>query len=241
MSRLLRFEFRRLVRSKSFYICTALFLAMNLYTIHLAHSWGYYLASGLESAFSIVCSSEFLLFFAVFAALFTCDDYSGGTIRNILARGFSRTQVYLAKLIVLLCAALVMTVVCGVIIFIAASTAGEAGLDYFDSDTAMLLCARLLLLFAMTAFYYALSTAIGKTGVSIAACLLLDTVVALLLGIAILVFDLRDLSIADYWITTVITDASYASHAETSYFTAALCYFFGSTALGYLSILKREF
>ena len=40
MSKLLRFEFHKLFRQKSFYICTALLLVINLYTIIYAYDNG---------------------------------------------------------------------------------------------------------------------------------------------------------------------------------------------------------
>lgn len=241
MGKLIRFEFHKLFRMKSLYITTAIFLALNIYSLYLMYDYGYGETTGLNAALGILCSGDFLMLFGIFAALYTCDDYAGGTIRNILSRGYTRTQVYFSKLIVLIVTALVITVISALVIGLYASNCWEAGLDAFDGDTALLIGALLCLTVAMTAVYYAISTALGKTGLSVAACLLLDTVVILAIGIAVLVFDLQDLSISDYWIRNIINTVCCDIDEAPTAFIGAGCYFVGSVALGYLSVFKREF
>lgn len=241
MRKLIRFEFHKLIRMKSLYIITAIFLALNIYTYYLMYDYGFGETTGLCAALDVICSTDFLMLFGIFAALYTCDDYSGTTIRNILARGYTRTQIYFSKLIVLIVAALMMTVVSTLVIGIYAGSCWEAGLDAFDGDTALLIAALLCLLVAITALYYAVCTAIGKTGLSVAACLLLDTVVTLAIGVVILVFELEDMSALEYWITNIISNVSFGAEVTSTEFISAGCYFAGSVFLGYLSVFRREF
>lgn len=241
MGKLIRFEFHKLFRMKSLYIITAIFIALNIYSLYLMYDYSYGETTGLYAALDIVCSGDFLMLFGIFAALYTCDDYAGGTIRNILSRGYTRTQVYFSKLIVLTVTALVITVISALVIGLYASNCWKAGLDAFDGDTALLIVAFFCLIVAMTAVYYAISTALGKTGLSVAACLLLDTVVMLAVGIVVLVFELEDLSISEYWISNIISTVRYDIGESATPFIGAGCYFVGSVALGYLSVFKREF
>lgn len=242
MSKLLRFEFHKLFRQKSFYICTALLLAINLYTIIYA-----YLndgrGTGLICMATAVCSTDFTMLFGIFTALFTCDDYANGTVRNILSRGFTRTQVYFSKLITVIVAAVIAVLLVWAATFTAGTLCWRDGLGDFNSTVLSTLEAQLLLTVAAAALFYAISSVIAKTGASVAVCLLIDLIAALGIGIYSMLFE-PDLSIAEYWISNLRGSCCglFCDYETLSTsFIAALCYFFGSTALGYLAVCKREY
>lgn len=241
MGKLIRFEFHKLFRMKSFYIITGLFIALNLYSVYLTNDYAFFRTTSLDNALMMMCSSDFLMLFGIFAALFTCDDYSGTTIRNILSRGFTRTQVYISKFIVLIVAELVMMLLSVLIVFLYSSSLWETGLSDFDGDMLLKVTEILLLLIAFAAVYYAISTAIGKTGLSVAVCLLLDVVVTLVIGVVVLVLDLEDMSILEYWVSTILGNVYYGDIETSTALIGAGGYLAGSFILGYISIFKREF
>ena len=144
MSKLLRFEFHKLFRQKSFYICTALLLVINLYTISYAYDNGGR-STGLICMSAAVCSTDFTMLFGIFTALFTCDDYANGTIRNILSRGFTRTQVYFAQLITVIVAAVIAVLLVWAATFTAGTLCWRDGLNDFNSTVLSTLEAQLLL------------------------------------------------------------------------------------------------
>ncbi len=242
MLKLLRFEFHKLFRQKSFYICAALLLAINLYTIIYA-CYDNCRSTGLICMSAAVCSTDFSMLFGIFTALFTCDDYANGTIRNLLSRGFTRTQVYFAKLITVIVADVIAVLLVWAVTFAAGTLCWNDGLSDFNSTVLSILEAQLLLTVAAAALFYAISSVIAKTGASVAVCLLVDLIVALGIGFYSMIFE-PDFNIAKYWISNLLgTCCGLYCDFETlrTSFIAALCYFFGSTALGYLAVCKREY
>lgn len=106
MKNLLKFEFHKLFKQKSFYICTIIMLVLSFFSILLNKS----LANNPElnmampmvmsSLLTAVNSSNFTMICGIFIALFVCTDYDQQTIKNVYSRGFSRSKVYFAKYIV---------------------------------------------------------------------------------------------------------------------------------------------
>ena len=115
MRNILKFEFHKLFRQKSFYICSAIMVVFSVLGIMITKS----LAennpelitgnlSGLSALLSAITSANFVMISGIFIALFVCTDHDNQTIKNIYSRGFSKTKVYISKLIVCLCAVIVM-------------------------------------------------------------------------------------------------------------------------------------
>lgn len=131
MSRLLKFEFRKLFRQKSFYICGIILLGLILLTtftmnLLLEMSQSMIEADGVsvtvmgdESTFTglymlatALSNSNFSIVFAVFVSLFVCSDHTNDTLKNVIAKGYGRVPIYASKYIVSLVAATVYTVFC---------------------------------------------------------------------------------------------------------------------------------
>ena len=113
LGRLLRFELRKLTHRKTLYIASAItfIAAFSLVSAtvenHLYEEMDFMVSSltfgqMLASAMSSV-SSVFLG--AIVVGLVFCDDYSGGTIKLIVSRGYSKVAIYTAKAVnILICA-----------------------------------------------------------------------------------------------------------------------------------------
>ncbi|MBD5111655.1 MAG: ABC transporter permease subunit [Ruminococcaceae bacterium] len=107
MAKLLQSNFARLWKSKSFWVCAVLTLALAvLNSVELVPddtSWMY--ATG---KMMVDGGSNSMIFAAIFAALYLGTDYACGTIRNKLAVGHSRANVYFASLITVTSGALLI-------------------------------------------------------------------------------------------------------------------------------------
>lgn len=108
MRKLLQFEFRKLRQQKSFYICCFLLIVFVLLSallnkIILEHSADPIQApTGTDGITSALASGNITLIIGIFTALFVCEDFTDGIIKNIYAKGYSRNKVYFSKLIVVL-------------------------------------------------------------------------------------------------------------------------------------------
>ena len=107
MAKLLQSNFARMWKSKSFWVCAVLTLALAvLNSIELVPddtSWMYATCKMIVNG-----GSNSTIFAAIFAALYLGTDYACGTIRNKLAVGHSRANVYLASLITVTSGALLI-------------------------------------------------------------------------------------------------------------------------------------
>lgn len=119
MINLLKIDFYKMFKAKSFYIIAAIFVALSTLTV-VATSWLYaslykefqanpdidMLSLGIDSssipgAFSIITANinSILIFAAIFLVLFVCSEFSCGTIKNIASKGYAREKIYLSKFI----------------------------------------------------------------------------------------------------------------------------------------------
>ena len=99
MAKLLQSNFARLWKSKPFWVCAVLTLALavlNSIEINPPDDTSWMYATG---KMMVDGGSNSTIFAAIFAALYLGTDYACGTIRNKLAVGHSRANVYLASLI----------------------------------------------------------------------------------------------------------------------------------------------
>ncbi len=148
MKRLLCFEFRRLWKSKLFYLGI---LAVALEVLYALINNLYY-----KSLWNLQLTGTNLLFMgtlvlpivmAVFIAFFVSVDHGDKTVRNKVIAGHSRVYIYLAKLITCAVAALLMYVVgSGVVIAV-----GGPLLGGFSDITASLILQMLCSLLSVVA------------------------------------------------------------------------------------------
>ena len=214
MKNLLKFEFHKLFRQKSFYICTAIMFAfsflaalileflvsnspvdMSELIIKPASCWANLLTT--------IDNSNFILISSIFIAIFVCEDFSSGTIKNIYARGFSKTQVFISKLIVVVVAALIMfglnllfSLLVGLIFY---------GANSFDVKCIWILLSQIPLVLANTTLAFAISIVSKKIGPAIAISILGVMIISLLFTMVDAVLAIENFNISELWIEGMMT------------------------------------
>lgn len=106
MRALLKFDFRRLFKSKTFWlvlIFTIFSTVMDVVTIGDADIK--YLDEIIGDQFSF-----FIFIIGIFVPIFALGDFKGGMIRNKLSQGYSRTEVFISNLIVTVFASIIFAV-----------------------------------------------------------------------------------------------------------------------------------
>lgn len=243
MINLLKFEFHKLFRQKSFYICTAVMVAMSFIGILISKvlaedatqiSGAYFLLGAISNAdFTIICG--------IFIALFTCTDYSWQTIKNVYSRGYSRSFVYFAKFIVCIAATCAMFVVTILFNYAAGSIFFHGTAE--SGNYAGLLAGQLLFCIAYTSFVFAVSLSTKKSGLSIAIAILGPLVVELLLTFADSLIKSKTFKIADYWFNSFAYDLTDLAISGTRLWVCiALSIAYGAAfiAAGYLINRKQD-
>ena len=250
MFKLLNFEFRKLIRQKSFYICIAAMLALlvgSAYTTELMTAKSGVedpSLSGISYLMEAISGSALSAVLAVFIPLFICEDYASGTIRNIITRGFSRLEIFVAKLIAVLAATVLMTAVCLAAAYLVGTAFWGAGEPSLGSEQIKILLCQLSVIAAYATLFFAVSSMIQKVGGSIAICLILPMAAVILLSLADAALAEREIELSGYWIENLGRSlASVEAEAEDikKALIGAGCYFAASIAFSWLVIMKREY
>ena len=216
MRNLLKLEFRKLIRQKSFYICTGImaalvFLAAVLSNVLLKLVPTEYLeeigCSGIHSMISAAGNSSYTLIICIFASLFICDDYSQQTIKIIYARGYAKKSVYFAKLLSLWTAATVMYATVLLVGFLFGTVffgVGEVGNFKFLA----LIGVQYIILLSCVSLYFTIASLFRKKGAAISICIVGPIVLNIMLSIADAFREAENFLLTDYWVETLLTDAS---------------------------------
>lgn len=235
MGKLLRLEFRRLSRQTSFYVCTVgviLLLILMLATLY-ADFLSVLDSQGAADVLLVSTDlSAFYTFMCVFVIVFVCDDYSQQTIRNIFARGYTRGQVYFAKLISTVTAVTIMYVLMlSAAFFMSLRALGNGPVEW--GMFFAVLGTQFVMILAYVSLYYCLAAVTTRTGLSICLAFLLPSLIQLLLG--------QELS--QYWLDGLHESLSYLQMDSRDLLLClglSLFYIAAFTTVGYFSTRKKD-
>ncbi len=229
MNRLFKFEFRKLFRQKSFYICGGVLVGLILlsaFTMNLLLSFSQDAAvsadgitvamtaedsvfSGLYMLTSALSGSDFSIVLAVFIALFVCSDHNNGTLKNIIAKGYGRSAIYASKYIVSLIASTILTCVCWLTGFLSGTAFWGVG-SLPEEGTALgflgILLLQLLASFAYTSLFFMISALLKRTGGSIAVGIIAPLVVVMIVSMIDAFINSESFSLSEYWLDSCYTE-----------------------------------
>lgn len=227
MKKLLQFELHKLKKQKSLYICSALvlagFLLSVLATFALMKLMGDLFEeeavspTAVETMLSAVSMSDFTLITGIFIALYVCGDYSQKTIKNIYSRGFSRTNVFMSKLIVCIAYIIIMFIITE--LFALAVGSALYGFKAQGKNIGWLMLGQLFVCIAYACFAFSASNTVKKTGVALAIVILIPMGVTLVLTLVDVliklglkdIVDVGDFSLSDYWLDGLLLSDTAAS------------------------------
>lgn len=250
MGKLLKFEFRKLFKSKAFYICAVIPIVLVIFSgisasqFYIDPETGkciYELDEFLRYTFN---SNMIVMISGIFTAIFLCEDDVSGTIKNIYAKGYSRESVFFSKYIVSLVALLIMLSSELLVAFL-------YGASHFEMSSNNDLFVRLLGQIVVLISYHALFTAISmwlkKTGGAVALNILGPSLVGLILGTVDIILKLKDklngFLFSNYWISTFFADfvsATLTTKVMVTAFVGSCIYIAVGIVLGFLASKKNE-
>lgn len=253
MSRLIRFNFRKLCRQKSFYLCLGITLGMLaltglMYKIIFDSTDGIDMGALMSiPAFNSVTfglmgmdNSSFITIMGVVIALMVCDDYEQHTVKIIFARGYSRLSYYFSKLITAFAAITVAFAV------VEPASFGIGALFFGTGDSDLgkafaLVAIQYVAVLANAAFIFMLSCVFRKTGLSIAAALVAPTVITLVLQLADAFVQWEDFKFADFWMSSCFATLSNLS-VETGkmMFCLGLCAAYAAIFVAVGALISRK-
>ena len=204
MGKLLQFEFRKLSKQKSFYICSFLLLVFVVVSALLSKIIFENSTETMQAPIVIdmvksALSGGNAVLIGIFTALFVCEDFTDGTIKNIYAKGYSRTKVYFSKFIFVLFFAVISCAICWLGGAVAGSLFFEAGVAIDGTFIATLL-AQLMTILGYTCLFFAISMVFRKTGGAIAGCIVAPMLVSLVFNTADSLLNSENITLGKYWL-----------------------------------------
>ncbi|MBO4219856.1 MAG: ABC transporter permease [Clostridia bacterium] len=213
MKKLICFEFRKLFRSKYFYIITAVSVLFVLLSGLTSKAISDAIIENGEtvqpySAYLFTKSAlggTYTLFVAIFVALFATEDSTSGTLKNIYAKGYTRNQVYFSKYLVSLISVLVISAV--TVLFAYSYSYSIWGNDLKPTDHVFLIfVGQFLGIAAYHAIFFAISTTFGKVGSAIALNIIGPMAVALVLGLGDAFIKSENTKLTSFWVDSLFSN-----------------------------------
>jgi len=255
MSNLLKTDFYRLFRSKSFYICGFIAFALfdlGLILIYLLSNMAAVngaeisvAKSGIEFGLNAFPDMDSQIILSIIIGIFITSEFSHGTMKNVVSKGFSRIQIYFSKLITMIAATYMIILVTFLTGTIGASIiTGKIG-DFSSNSIAKYartIGIELLLYAALTALLVAVGMLIRNLGGVIAI-----NIVGIIIFIPIILNILQAISndkikFMDFTLMSnmslYVVNAEPAAYLRT--FIVALAYFAVPTALGVFAFVKAD-
>ena len=256
MKDLMKFEFRKLKTQKSFYIILIIMVAMVLITTatyklvenlsneieEMGNAVGQTIRfSGEGFWLGFASASNFGLLTAIFVAINVTYDYDNQIVKNIFARGYSRTDFFFAKFVYLI-------VTTSIMFFAAVAVSGVTNAIFFGINgdigkIVLLLDVQYLVCMASVVMCFAISAIIKRLGGSIAACIIIPIAVSLVLGLVDVIINVEAFDISDYWLssfTDKLADIEIATKDIIIRAVLSVAYGVGFAALGWFFTDKAE-
>lgn len=248
MNNLVKFELRNILKQKSFIICLIIssalviigILASNFLNKMAAQAGAPDLLLGVNAFDSLIgylSGGNITLLLAIVIAIYFGSSSSDGTIKNIIAKGYSRSEFFISKVIGIVIASLIFIITATIFnyIFCAIMNIHIDGLSI--SQLSKLGCVSLAII-AESIMFCSLSFIIFKTSANIVA----NICIPLLLPLALTLIDVLaklKISIADFWIENTATLVTNNSKLILV-LTVSICYIIIFSILGIILTKRKE-
>ena len=197
MSKLIKLQIRNVFHNKLFYVC----LGLTLLMVPIFTAIGSFNSADIEPLkvfpqITAFLSNELGLMSIIFIALFCCFDFNEGTTKNIIARGYTKTELLFSKYIVSFIGVFTIYIITALVTYMLFI---KNGLGY-ESNMLYPFINNIVRIVAYTVFCATISFVIEKNGSAIIACLFVPTIIPTILD---LIDSKLNLSIGKLWIDNV--------------------------------------
>lgn len=206
MNRLNKFNVYNLFKQKSFYICTIFLIALaslGIIANVISANFITHKAANIHSndtVLGFLSPSSFELFVAIFIALFYTLDISNGTMKNIIARGFSRKQVFVSKFMTIMFGVTIMFILSFIFSYIITLIAGGK-IDALNGNVLSKIGVYYLNVLGIASLYTLISSIVSKSSGALVACILTNFLAPTLLFTLDTLLKLKaNISISKFWI-----------------------------------------
>ncbi len=248
MRNLINFEFRKLFKSKSFYIsltiCILLVLLGGLTIKMIVENLD--TTTDLPSKYTMlqgsINSANITLISAIFVTIFVSEDETSGILKNIYAKGYLRESVYIAKYISSLVAVLIFT-------FSSMFLSYMFGKFIWPESTTCInnlfldLVAQVLLIIAYQSLFFAISLKARKTATSIAFNIIGPICISMILSIGDGILNLNNFKLSSYSIDSLLASLEQTTVNNQTIITSiiiGIVYSLIFVSVGFILNRKKE-
>lgn len=216
MVNLIKADFYKLFRMKSFYVNAILGMLMSISGVCLVYFGTQNIPAeilGLNGIKVMIYAMGFMsslsllsLYCTIFTSLFIPSEFSFGTIKNILSSGQNRISIYVSKLISSFFVVFTYTMLCSVSSFLLGSIfwgAGEISRNEY-LDVFRMIGLNIIVEFAMQCIFIMVCFLVKRTGTSIAVNLIIlmcarSVVVPFVNSLVDKLFKVNNFDFSKYW------------------------------------------
>lgn len=252
MLKLIKFEFRKIFRSKYMYIIFGIGLAITLLTVSLIGVSNYMLQtlgeptipySGYYAAKSSIASA-YALMTGIFIGIFACEDFALGTNKNIVGKGYHRLSLFYSKYLVSLILCIGYALI-SVLLSLGLGYAiyGDGGMSVDDNVFVIFIC-QLVCVIGYHAFFFFVSYSLGKTAPAIAINIVVPSALEIIIAIIDIIINSDEFLLSNFVIDGALANLS-ATYTNTSIILPSMLVIVGyialSNGLGILVASKKQF
>lgn len=213
MNKLINFELRKLRKTKSFYNCiiiSSVLAVLNALILKSVSDATGELYDAASYIIKFTNNGMLTLIIGIFTAIFVTEDFFGGTIKNIYAKGYSRNVVYLSKYIVSIISSLIF-IGTSLLTCVIISNALFTGVAVENKTYLSSILLQILLIIAYNSLYFVISIIVGKLGSSIAFILVGPSMISLMLTLIDSFLHIDNIKLNDYWLENCLSSIQVAN------------------------------
>ena len=219
MNRVLNYDKYKLQKTKFWWICILVAIAMNtiglFVMINFASSLG---MSNLPFAQYRSITNPVTLVFLIIPCIFVGNDFKTGTIKNIASKGIKREEIVISKLIwnfVLAILFMICSVIAGLIVLILFSKTSIKSKDFVE--LMKLTGIAILGLCAFASISTLISFLVKSSGTAIAISIVLTLFGELFINLAQIIFKIKNLGKFSPTFVSTITSSGASSKSTTTF------------------------
>lgn len=225
MLKLLKFEFHKLIRQKSTYICILIpfiFLFLGILINKLIYmNDNAQIPTTINILKTSLATTNLTLILAIFIAINVTEDYTEQTIKNIYGKGYSRESVYLTKYIIII----LYTLINVIIIYLSSLLIGNIFFELGNIDNLITnLISQAIIILAYSFLSYLIAASFKKTSPAIACSILIPLIITLLFNTLDSLLKLENIKLANYWLDSFLTNIN--NNSNISIIIMAIIYTF---------------
>ena len=243
MNRVLSYDKFKLQKSKYWWICTLIAIAMNTIGIIVLKNGMKYLGGSKSLPFdayrSITSPVTFLL--AIIICLFVGTDFKTGTIKNIASKGIHRHEIVLSKLIrsyILSFIFITLSVLAGIVTIILLTNTSIKGKEF--AELIKLTAISFVAVCAFSSLFNLISFTFKSSGISMAISIIFIMLSEIVISLLEVLLKIKNLKIYFPNFISTITVSGVSSKTITTFIISMIVWTVVCSGLTILIFKKQE-